>query len=542
MSYRKREDSWSFALEPYILAVLQDVFPDMVWERDASAYLFSLQQQQIRIRQAIHDEQKIESAPFLRSYQHNAVRFLAEAKRCILGFPTGGGKTVISCAAVKELKLRRVLVVGLNSIKWNWKHELNRFAGRDDVRVVESTWRGKVPKDVITGNKEEREKQLDNFFKNNKSGVVIMNYTNFITMQALLYEIKFDCVIFDEAHRLKNHKKRGKGAAQTPIIAEGLAQLVPYVWLLTATPIHNSQTDLFQLLRIIHKRRFSSFDSFLHIHTIHTVDMFNQPKVIGLRDEQYFQGMLSHYMYRMDKKELMPMLPDKEYMNVYVDMPQQQRKVYDEMEHKFRVQVSKEIKGQEVILPEYATNVISQLIALRQICLSPQLVSSSCRASGKLEYLEDFFTDIKKSGEKVLVFSRFRGFLGLIEPILKKLSVPYAEIHGKINTQDRVEAQRKLDAGEIQVILGTIHAMGEGMNLQSASIAVFCDMDYVPAVNEQAEDRIHRGDIVNSPTIIRLIHRGTVEEDIMEVCRRKQEIATETVGMIEVIRSMLSRT
>jgi len=83
--------------------------------------------------------------------------------------------------------------------------------------------------------------------------------------------------------------------------------------------------------------------------------------------------------------------------------------------------------------------------------------------------------------------------------------------------------------------------MGEGMNLQAAGTAIFCDLDWVPANNLQAEDRIHRGDIKKSPNIVRLYHPKTVDEDIWATCARKDDLIDEAIGSAETIRNMLLR-
>ena len=140
-----------------------------------------------------------------------------------------------------------------------------------------------------------------------------------------------------------------------------------------------------------------------------------------------------------------------------------------------------------------------------------------------------------------IVFSCFRKFLSYVSEVLEELKIPFGFIVGGQSSWERAEVVSALNSGKIRAVLGTIQSMGEGLNLQAARTAIFCDTDWVPAVNEQAEARIHRGAITERPVIIRLFHPGTVEADIRMACRRKERIAGETTGQVEAVREMLIR-
>lgn len=76
--------------------------------------------------------------------------------------------------------------------------------------------------------------------------------------------------------------------------------------------------------------------------------------------------------------------------------------------------------------------------------------------------------------------------------------------------------------GVIMVML----QMGVGLNLTAANKAIFIDKLYVPKLNEQAEDRIHRigADLTKPVQIFTIIAKGTVEERIERILKAKSKL------------------
>jgi len=218
-----------------------------------------------------------------------------------------------------------------------------------------------------------------------------------------------------------------------------------------------------------------------------------------------------------------------------------QLEVYQQMEKDLCVYIENETEaGTSIEQLISAPNTVAQLIRLRQICLSPALIQSQA-GSAKIEHLQDLLCDLHDQQEKVVIFTYFRGFLMLIEQVLDNLGIKYGTIVGGQTAQARYDVQQKLTDGTYSMVVGTAQSMGEGMNLDAAGTAIFTDIDWVPANNEQAEDRLHRGTTKTSPNIIRLIHPGTVESDIWLTCSRKEKVINETIGSAEVIRQMILR-
>ena len=467
--------------------------------------------------------------------QRASVRFLEAGQKVILGHEMGLGKTVIACYALKHICAERVLIICPNSVKWSWVDHIKQWTTHTNIAIVDSNITRKqakqFPDTIINGKRETRDVTLAKTCKEIPV-VVVVNYDQLRLHKDVICGHDWDVVIVDEAHRVKNRK-----AQQTKATA-AVAKSAKHVWLITGTPARNKLTDLWQLLNICDPQRFTGYWNFVNYH----FETYQTPfgtEIAGLRNPTEFNAMLSCYIFQRTKKEALPDLPAKIYRDIPLPLNSRQEKVYKEMEKSFLIEVTKRLEsGEEIKDILLAPNVATQLIRLRQICLTPALLGSVAD-SAKLDALDDLLTDLKE--EPFILYTCFRSFIPYLKVLLERKKIPYGVIVGGQTSHNRMQVQRDLSEGKIQAIVGTVQSMGEGMNLQAATTAVFCDVDWVPAVNHQAEDRIHRAGIKTSPTIIRLTHPGTVESDIIKACLRKERMVDETIGQVEVVRNMLKR-
>ena len=544
ITYRKSTEDWGLPLDAYVIQTILKCIPDIDLEPAMEAYIEYLGNHQQEIRDAVAIPYEYpEYRGRLYPAQHSAVKFLEVAKKAILGFDMGTGKTVIASAAVRLLDRKRVLIICVDTVKWNWESYLQEWAKRKDTFIVEATWKGVIPDKIITGTTDKRTERLELLRQSRDPMIVIMNYQQAQIHQETLKNMRFDCVICDEAHRITNRKHLTKNKALTISRAiHEIAVRAPYVWLLTGTAIRNTHDDLFNLLRMCDPYRFGSYNNFLSLY-FNTVTGFNgYPEPAGIKDLNYFNTMLGHYMLVRTIKDIYPDMPDKIYQDMYVRMLPDQLSVYRKMEREFSAVVQADI-GNGLTAPKLkiATNTISQMMALRQIALTPALLGSSIVSSGKLQALEELFKDIQETDTKVLLFTWFKSFIPYVEQILNNLRITYAVISGDVPSQERKNVEADLNSGKTQVVIGTLRSMSEGMNLQAATTVIFCDYDWTPAVNNQAEARVYRGGIETSPTIVRLIHKDSIDEDILKVVAYKEQIVDETTGAVEVMRKILER-
>jgi SNF2 family DNA or RNA helicase len=275
---------------------------------------------------------------------------------------------------------------------------------------------------------------------------------------------------------------------------------------------------------------------------MHTVEnYFGGFDILGLKDEETFNYMLTKFIHRKSKAEVLPDLPPKIYSDYPHFMPKGQQKIYDDMESELMDELQNYLNTSDdyeeiIAIP----NTITKLIRLRQICLSPTLIGIK-EDSGRVLALRDIIEDMKISNQQFLIYTSFRGFLDIISEVLNDVGIYHELIHGGQTTSHRMEIEQALNNGTIQAIGGMITAMGESLNLQSADTVIFTDKSWSNRANIQAENRVHRMNITNSKNIITLYTPDTVEADILKTCSDKQRIFDDTIGQINTIRELILR-
>jgi SNF2 family DNA or RNA helicase len=129
--------------------------------------------------------------------------------------------------------------------------------------------------------------------------------------------------------------------------------------------------------------------------------------------------------------------------------------------------------------------------------------------------------------------------LRLIEEELKNEDISYCYLDGE--TKDRAAAvDRFQTSSDIPVFLISLKAGGTGLNLSAADTVLHVDPWWNPAVEDQATDRAHRIGQTQVVTSYKLITRGTVEEKILDLQKKKREIIDATVENEEPLMTGLS--
>ncbi|MGM0500572.1 MAG: DEAD/DEAH box helicase, partial [Bacillota bacterium] len=166
------------------------------------------------------------------------------------------------------------------------------------------------------------------------------------------------------------------------------------------------------------------------------------------------------------------------------------------------------------------------LTKLRQICNHPALIlgeDAKAHNSGKLDALRELLSDALSGGHKIIVFSQFVKMLKLIRNDLDQDGINYLYLDG--STRKRMEKVREFNSNqEVKVFLISLKAGGVGLNLTAADMVVHVDPWWNPMVERQATDRAHRLGQENRVMVYKLITRGTVEEKMLKLQQKKQDL------------------
>ncbi|KAM1169870.1 hypothetical protein TB2_020031 [Malus domestica] len=142
--------------------------------------------------------------------------------------------------------------------------------------------------------------------------------------------------------------------------------------------------------------------------------------------------------------------------------------------------------------------------------------------SAKSQALAELLPSLKQAGHRVLIFSQWTSMLDILEWTLDVIGVTYRRLDGSTQVTERqtIVDTFNNDTSIFACLLST-RAGGQGLNLIGADTVVIHDMDFNPQIDRQAEDRCHRIGQVKPVTIYRLVTKGTVDENVYEIAKRK---------------------
>jgi SNF2 family DNA or RNA helicase len=165
----------------------------------------------------------------------------------------------------------------------------------------------------------------------------------------------------------------------------------------------------------------------------------------------------------------------------------------------------------EDVLP--APVVIAQLIRLQQFsCAFAEYTEQGrirlAEPSSKLDVVMEILDETE---EPLVVFTQFKQLVNLLANRLRLQSIPHVTLTGDTQQEERPRVVSRFQSGNARVFVGTIGAGGVGIDLFAASTVVFVDRTWSPALNGQAEDRLHRIGQKNAVQVIDLVARNTVD-------------------------------
>jgi SNF2 family DNA or RNA helicase len=243
-------------------------------------------------------------------------------------------------------------------------------------------------------------------------------------------------------------------------------------------------------------------------------------------------------MLRRLKREVARDLPEKIEQIAFCDLTAEQQELYAKLQREGRQKV--ETLASEKKSGAARVAMLTVLLRLRQACSDLRLLGETPEnRSGKLDLLMELIEEAMDGGHRMLVFSQFVSLLRLIEEELKNEGITYCYLDGE--TKNRADVVDQFQSGaETPVFLISLKAGGAGLNLSAADTVLHVDPWWNPAVEDQATDRAHRIGQTQVVTSYKLITRGTVEEKILDLQKKKREIIDATVESEEPLMTGLS--
>ena len=329
-------------------------------------------------------------------------------------------------------------------------------------------------------------------------------------------------IIADEVHRAKNRK-----AKQT----KALKQIKPkYKTAMSGTPVINRPDDLWSILNWMCPKEYTSYWRFYETYIDYEIGYPGGYHIFkGTKNLERLRDEINKVMTRRTKAEVLPDLPDKYYTDKIIELGPKQRKAYDAMRKEMIAWV-----GENEDRPLVAPIVIARLMRLQQLALAyadvegyPEEEVVLTEPSAKLEVLRDIILDDPE--KPIVVFTQFTKMIDLTGAYISRTCKEVLSEDFRIDfidgrTNKREEIIQDFQDGKIKVLVMSIGAGGVGITLTRADTVVFLDRSWSPAINLQAEDRLHRIGQENAVQVIDLIAEDTVDRGKHQKLGQKWEI------------------
>jgi len=331
---------------------------------------------------------------------------------------------------------------------------------------------------------------------------VIISYDLLSKKSSELMKKKFNLVIMDESHCIKNDKSVRTKAA------EPLMRGSRYLILLTGTPALSRPMELYSQISALLPKLFKYSRDFGFRYCN------GQLKKIGMREIYDFSGssnmeelsllLVESCMIRRLKSDVLQQLPSKQRCMVVLDPTK--------VDVTNKTIMEKELAAQR-------TNVTG--MEKRGLLLEWYSATAQC----KMAAVQDYVRDLVTGDAKFLLFCHHQVMMAGLAEVLESTKTGFIRIDGSTPSELRkTYVDRFQTSPSCQVALLSITAANSGITLTAASLVVFAEIYWNPGILTQAEDRAHRIGQTDSVTVQYLVAKGTADDQLWPMIQKKLDV------------------
>lgn len=512
-TWSQKEKMWKLPKNIHVMRELLTKFPELKGNPsfvNEGVKLKNIRDHYLQIKA----KQDTEGDVRLRPYQKVDVEYLKKVPCAGIFNEPRTGKTPTSIVLIKELQARNNLIITPASLLYNWDKEFQ-------------IWYPEMEVFIVNGSPKKREIIIREFLHCEEPSTLIVSKDTWKRIYNEFEQFEFDTVFVDEAHFLR---KRDSQQSKAVVAVNAKRR-----YALTGTPTVKNTEEIFGILQFLYPNKFTSYWNFFNRYFEKPEEFFSvgrpEPRIKPHR-QQELEELIGFISVQRKRKDVMNWLPDKTYIDFYVEMDTKQRKLYDAMVNDFMVE--DEESGEIVD----TSGVLAQLTRMRQICLDPALLSlsaNSAKTKALLEWLDD-------NREPVVIMSMFTSYLKKLKDELEKLGYVVGEINGQMSNQQKFDAAQQFQSGKMDIILCNIISAGTGFTLDRAETIIFMDKAWNPSENEQAQDRITpvSQERNHKHTIISFVCKDSYDETFNGLLKKKKSL-TDIIneGGIKAIKRLL---
>lgn len=413
----------------------------------------------------------------------------------LLADEMGLGKTLQVISVLRDpdngRRLTRALVIAPGSLLENWARELRKFAPDLSILKHHGALRTGRPADL------------------EKHDVVILSYDTAGRDLSLLRMVDWSVVILDEAQNIKNpDAQRTKSVKQIPRRV-GLA--------MTGTPVENRLTDLWSIMDFAVPGYLGDLNAFRSTYSDDTDGATR------------LEPLVTPLMLRRRVADVADDLPER------IDIPEALEMTDDEAAEYERVR-------QQILDNHGAAGNLVALTTLRIFCAHPGLLegkhgitATKTSSYSKFDRLKELLEEIALSGEKAIVFTSYTEMADIIAGFARgQLGVFAVTLDGRLAIDDRQPLIDRFSQTEGPAVLVlNPKAGGAGLNITAANHVIHYNLEWNPALEDQASARAYRRGQTRPVTVRRLYYVDTVEETVDDRVQRKRSMSDAAIVGIE---------
>jgi len=418
----------------------------------------------------------------------------------ILADEVGLGKTLQTICLILE-KPGKSLILAPKSLVPQWIDEFKKFAPEHKIKHIQET-------DTV-----------DDTPGTYILSVSALNKSTSAIGGTEIHKTKWDRVVIDEAHSIKNKKSK--------LHKSVVCLQTDSRWCLTATPVMNRMTDFIYLMEFIGISKFVSQG-----YTSETVKKFVLRRT---KDDV------------KDSDETLSLPP----LNIEIcRVPfssKEERDMYISVYNNTRMEVRKQTN-------QNAIEMLERLLRVRQICAYPQCYIDGIKKKRKIHYDDWTFEStkiahvvrdiIKVKTHKSLLFCQFKKEMQAYEHSLVEFGIKVARIDGSMSMDDRTNSIEQFKKTNVNVLIIQIHTGGQGYNLQMATNVFITCPTWNPCIEYQAIGRAHRTGQTKQVTVKKYILSDEndvdvpyIEETILEMHDKKRKIIADVLNDARILNN-----
>jgi len=539
--FDSRTKAWIFKPTLQNMSYVKQWFPTAQWDEAANEQYDEAKRRAeqrdsfARGSEPVHDD--LDAVAFkLPPFKHQRTALLGGRDKEVFAYlmeqGTGKSKVLLDDAAhnFRKDRIDRLLIIAPNSVKTNW---VDPNGGTDEVSTHMAPDIPYVKACYVAQATQSTRHFIEQLWKEVDNPSILkllaVNVEGLSSPRAIAVCEDFlskgkAMIVVDESTKIKNRTaKRTKSCLRFRARCD-------YARIMSGTPIIKSPLDSFSQFSFLSPDilGYTSYYGFRNRYAIMGGYMGYQ--VMNYCNLDELTHRIAGVSYRVLKDDCLD-LPPKLYSKRYVEMTDQQWKLYEQTKEQARTHLE-ELRESSTL---ETTHVLTQLMRLQQITsgfypifneMGDQVDIKPIMEAEFNPKVQEIVELIQETNGKVIVWCKFRQEIFAMMRALEKEGIKHVVFYGDVKETDRVTARQSFQSDpSVQVFVGQVRTGGIGITLHAANTVIYFSNSFSTEDRVQSEDRAHRIGQTKSVDYVDIVVPATIDVKIISVLRNNKHLS-----------------